>query len=200
MTGNKGNHFQSDTTWVVPAAALTFESVVLLLLAGLNGLFLHELGWRWLGAVRFYAFAWYGWWVSSIRFFRISSESLTIYSLWGLHRKRVRLENVASVYGRWTEGGEVPVVYARFLNGQVILLNKGRLKLCRQLIVEIQKRLVSGENQEAISRTVLPEVLDGFQVLLIEWIWDFLYGLFLLFMHGLLLYMFLQEWNQGTGP
>ena len=40
--------------------------------------------------------------------------------------------------------------------------------MCRQLIAEIQKRLVSGENKETIPGAVLPEVLDGLQVLLIE--------------------------------
>lgn len=192
--GNMENHFHFDSTWVFPAVALAFGNVVLLLMMVINGLFLHELGWRWLGALRcVFLFFVYGYWVACIRCFKLSPESVAIYSFWGLSRQYVRWENVDRVYGCWVEDGLVPAVYVCCRNGQVIRLNKGRRKLCNQLILEIQNRLAAGVITPTFSLKALPEVQDGVQVLLTEWIWDYINGLFVLFIHGFLLYMFLQK-------
>ena len=102
MADNKDNPLSADPTWVVPVGALSFWIVAWLLVAGINGVFISEFAWRWLAGIRLLAiFIAMGCFIACIRFFKITDESVTVYSLFGLRRKHIRLDSIDSVYGRW---------------------------------------------------------------------------------------------------
>ena len=182
------------SVWLYPRGAFWYGMVVLLLVAGIHGLFLHEFGWRWLGDVRsVFVFGLYGAYVASIRFFKFTSEAVTVYSFWGLRRKHVRLDDIRSVYGRWEENS--PAVYVRCHEGQLIRLNSRRCKLCGQLLAQLRMRLGPDESRGHSTEATLPEVSDSyrFDVVAEEWVVDYGMGLFLLLGHGILLYHVLLE-------
>lgn len=202
MADDQDNPFSAEPTWVVPVGALSFDVVVWLLMAGIHVFMFSELGWRWLLALRLHiAFIVYGLFVFIIRFFKITDDAVTVYSWGGLRRKHIRLDSIDCVYGRWGVDGRgwygnreqyFPTVYVRCHDGQVIKLNKGRLKLCRRLITQIRRRLPANGSQESSPRCVLPDLADPLQARLVEWIWDYVIGLFQLGAHGLILFKFLQ--------
>lgn len=202
MADDQDNPFSAEPTWVVPVGALSFDVVVWLLMAGIHVFMFSELGWRWLLALRLHiAFIVYGLFVFIIRFFKITDDAVTVYSWAGLRRKHIRLDSIDCVYGRWGVDGRgwygnreqyFPTVYVRCHDGQVIKLNKGRLKLCRRLITQIRRRLPANGSQESSPRCVLPDLADPLQARLVEWIWDYVIGLFQLGAHGLILFKFLQ--------
>lgn len=203
MADDQDNPFSAEPTWVVPVGALSFDVVVWLLMAGIHVFMFSELGWRWLLALILHiGFIAYGGLVSIIRFFKITDDAVTVYSWGGLRRKHIRLDSIDSVYGRWgidrfwmnkwEREQYIPTVRVRCHDGQVITLNEGRLKLCRRLITEIRRRLPANGRQESSPRCVLPDLADPLQARLVEWIWDYVIGLFQLGVHGLILFKFLQ--------
>ena len=194
MSESKRIHVPTEDTWLCPAGALSYGVLVLFLLAVIHGIFLHEFGWRWLGAIRFiFVFVLYGYCVFDIHFFKLTSETVIVYSYLGLRRKHIRIDNICCIYGSWES--ESPSVYINCQDGQVILLNRGRCKLCEQLITQIQMRLCQDEIQEPSLHSVLPEVSDSYRskVLTSEWLWNYGIGFLLLVPHGLFLYKFLIE-------
>lgn len=204
MADDQNNPLSAEPTWVVPVGALSFDVVVWLLVAGIQVLMFSEFGWLWLFSLRLHiAFIFYGWLVSIIRFFKITNESVTVYSWAGLRRKHIRLDSIESVYGRWGVdfpwwvnrwGREqyIPTVRVRCHDGQVITLNVGRLKLCRRLITEIRRRLPANGSQESSPRCVMSDLADPLQARLVEWILDYVIWLFQLVPLGLFLYGFLK--------
>lgn len=202
MADDQDNPLSAEPTWVVPVGALSVGGVVWLLMAGIHVFMFSELGWRWLLALRLHiGFIAYGGLVSIIRFFKITDDAVTVYSWAGLRRKHIRLDSIDCVYGRWGVDGRgwygnreqyLPTVQVRCHDGQVIKLNEGRPKLCRRLISQIRRRLPTNESQESSPRCVLPDLADPLQARLVEWIWDYVIGLFQLGAHGLILFKFLQ--------
>ena len=215
IAADQDNPLSAAPTWVVPVGALSFNVVVWLLMAGIHGFMFFEVGWRWLLAfgliVCLTALAAFKCWITdmpffkitffNIPFFKITDDAVTVYSLFGLRRKHIRLDSIDSVYGRWgVDGGGwssareqyVPTVHVRCHDGKIIKLNEGRLKLCRRLITEIRRRLPANGSQESSPRCVLSDLADPLQARLVEWIWDYVIWLFPLVVHGLILFKFLQ--------
>ena len=215
IAADQDNPLSAEPTWVVPVGALSFNVVVWLLMAGIHGFMFFEVGWRWLLAfgliVCLIALVAFKCWICdmpffkstffNIPFFKITSEAVTVYSWGGLCRKRIRLDSISSVDGRWGTDGRgaygdreqyIPTVRVRCHDGKIIKLNEGRLKLCRRLITEIRRRLPANGSQESSPRCVLSDPADPLQARLVEWIWDYVIWLFPLVVHGFLLYTFLQ--------
>ncbi len=202
MADDQVNPLSAEPTWVVPVGAFSFGIVVWLLMAGIHGFMFFEFGWRWLYAFGYLVgFVSWGCLVAKNRFFKITDESVTVYSWGGLRRKHIRLDSIDSVYGRWgiTNAGGwigkeqyVPTVCVRCHDGQVIKLNVGRRKLCRRLITQIRLRLPANGSQDSSPRCVLSDLADPVQALLVEWFWDYVSGLSLLGFHVWLLAIFLQ--------
>ncbi|MBP1588763.1 MAG: hypothetical protein ILO10_01055 [Kiritimatiellae bacterium] len=203
MADDQDNPLSAEPTWVVPVGALSFGGVVWLLMAGIQVFMFSGLGWRWLLALSPHiVFIEYGGLVNFIRFFKITDDAVTVYSWGGLRRKHIRLDSIDCVYGRWGVDGRgwygnreqyFPTVYVRCHDGQVIKLNEGRLKLCRRLITQIRRRLPANGSQESSPRCVLPDLADPLQARLVEWLWDYVTGLFGLGFHVLLLRLFLRD-------
>lgn len=192
MDGDREKTSSREATWLVPVSALCFGVAVFLLLAGVYGFFLHEVGWRWLLALRM---VWicgvYGFLVASIRFFKNDSDAVTVHSVLGLRRKCVRLDDVGEVCGRW-DADLFPVVYVRRHDGKAVKLNWGRRKLCERLAEQLRMRLRSGE-QTSTPRRTFPAVCDPLQAAVAEWLLDYGAGLVLLAWHGWMLYVLLRE-------
>lgn len=198
MIERKGKGGASEATWVCPAGAMVYGNAVLVLVAAINVFFLHEWGWGWLAMTRIvFSFGLYGYCVGSIRFFKLTSEDVTAYSFWGILRKRVRFDAIHSVYGCWEK--ELPFVYVRCHDGKAIRLEKERLKSCKQLIAQLQKKWAEEGTQKTIPEVFpLPErhvtscsarFPDG----LTEWAPEYLLGVFVLALHGIFLYHCLVE-------
>lgn len=188
----------SKATWLCPFGAMVYGNAMLVLLAAINVFFLREWGRLWLAMVRIvFSFGLYGYCVGSIRFFKLTSEDVTVYSFWGVFRKRVRFDEIRSVCGRWEK--KLPVVCVRCHDGQAIRLEKERLKTCEQLIAQLQKKFSERGAHESEPEVVplpkrrvtscSPRFPDGWA----EWAPEYLAGLVVLALHGLFLYLYLAE-------
>lgn len=176
--------------WLCPVGALAVGTLELLLLAGLDVLVLHRVFGavpsvaRWIFAVKLLLVpVLLGSLVGGIRFFRVDSEAVTVFSWWGLRRKRVRLAEIGRVVAHWEEQGLVPAVHVHCRDGRRIRLNSWRRKLCEKLATEIRRRLVHGESREAAPPSALPDWEFPVLVLLAEWFVEYGVGLVFLALH-----------------
>ena len=181
-----------EATWLCPIGALAVGTLELLLLAGLDVLILHRLfgavqsGARWIFALKLLLMpVLLCSLVGGIRFFRVDSESVTVFSWWGLRRKRVRLAGIDRVVGHWEEQGLVPSVYVRCRDGMSIRLNSWRRKLCERLVAEIRRRLSNGESGEG-DGPALSDWESPVLVQLAEWFVEYGVGVVFLWLHWMM--------------
>ena len=182
-----------ETTWLCPVGALAVGTLELLLLAGIDVLILHRVFGTETSAVRWiFAFklllvpVLLCSLVGGIRFFRVDSEAVTVFSWWGLRRKRVRLAEIVRVVAHWEEQGLVPAVHVRCRGGWRIRLNSWRRKLCERLVAEIRRRLAPGESGEGEPSATLPDRESPVVVLLAEWFVEYGLGVVFLWLHWMM--------------
>lgn len=184
-------HLPDGAAWVVPKGVLAYGVAVLLLVVGIQGVLVHGIGWRVLLAVRFSPVL-YAIFVCGIRFFKVTSEDVTAYSVLGLWRKRIRLENICSVCGR-EDADILPVVYVRCHDGRVIRWGVVCRKTGEKLIAQIRMRLGDEGSAEACRRPAFRGTSDPLQVVFAEWLMSYGVGVAVLYANGFLLYMFLER-------